>query len=88
VGNADALEASGMIYRLLLIASTLILMAFQQDEGTADHCDNNSKNPEHACSCSSAMMCGKDDRRVEPDKKCRTYCRPTACACKATCHIT
>jgi hypothetical protein len=85
--TSEGLDLKQVIPRMLLIASTTLLMAFQLDEGTAEHCDNNSKNPAHACACNVATEChGKG--KPEPNRKCTTFCKPEHCHCAAACHIT
>ncbi len=65
-----------MIARIaLLIVLATGALAFQ--EGTAEKCSN-MKSDMHPCACIRASLCQGD-----PDKSCKTFCRPEACSCKA-----
>lgn len=52
-------------------------------EGQPATCSN-AKAETHKCECQRATKCAKDQSKEE-DSKCRTFCRPTACACRNHC---
>ncbi len=69
--------ASGDQMKLLLLPICVLAFWFQEPEGTAEKCSN-MKGDLHPCACIRASLCKGD-----PDKSCKTFCRPDACSCKA-----
>jgi hypothetical protein len=70
-----------------LIGLAMLSFGFQAPEGPADRCDNyHSTAPAHRCACAKTTTeCKMPGMRIEPDAKCKTYCKPEHCHCLTKC---
>ena len=75
-----------MIPRLLVLASLVLFLGMQDHDQQPAYCINHPGDAAHPQTEPHACTCAKPCDPLEPeDRKCRVWCRPSACHCLAEC---